>query len=319
MDALKLAVDNLTSPAVLAFVLGAVSAWLGSDLRLPEAIHAALSTYLLLAIGLKGGGELSHTSLGEIVGPALAALGLSSAIPIWSYAIARRVGAFSIADSAALAAHYGSVSVVTFTAAITFLEAANVPAEGFLPALVAMMEVPAILVALLIASVRMGNKPVGHALGEVLGGRGILLLVGGLVIGLLGGDNGMAKIAPFFVAPFQGVLVLFLLELGIIAAARIADLRRAGPFLAVYAVLLPVAHGALGAAIGTLAGLSLGGATVLGVLAASASYIAAPAAVRIALPEANPGYYLAAVLAVTFPFNLTIGIPLYHQFAIWMR
>lgn len=318
MGPLELASTNLTSPAVLAFALGVTSSFLRSDLKLPEAVHATLTTYLLLAIGLKGGGELASASPGSIIVPALVALALGSAIPVWTYAITRRLK-FGVADSAALAAHYGSVSVVTFTATLTFLDAVNVTAEGFMAGLVALMEIPAIIVALAIASSRTGGRPMGHAMREVLGGRGILLLAGGLAIGAAAGDDGLERVKPFFIDPFHGVLVLFLLEMGISAAERLPDIRAAGPKLIALGVVLPLAHGALGAAGGTLAGLSLGGATVLAALAASASYIAAPAAVRIALPDANPGYYLTAALAITFPFNLVIGIPLYYEFAAWMQ
>lgn len=320
MDALELVRINLLSPIVLAFVLGILATLVRSDLKFPEELYTALSIYLLLAIGLKGGAELAVTPLAEFWAPALATLGLGVAVPVWSYAILRRMGRFEVADAAALAAHYGSVSAVTFIASLSFVEAVGIGAEGFMPTLVAILEVPAIIVALVIARMKVGGRGSwGEVLHEVVAGRSILLLLGGVVIGFLSGKEGLAKVSPFFVDLFQGVLTLFLLEMGMVAARRFGDLRRVGIFLLGFGIVMPILHGALGAWLGALAGLSVGGSTVLAVLAASASYIAAPAAVRIALPQANPGFYLTASLAITFPFNLTVGIPLYHAIAQWVQ
>lgn len=314
MASLDLILSNLTSPVVLAFALGIVAALVRSDLRLPTDIYAAISIYLLFAIGLKGGAELSVTAFADFVLPALATLVLGVVTPLTAYAVSRRLGGFGVADAAALAAHYGSVSMVTFLACMTFLQTVGVPYEAYAPALVVLLEIPAIVVGLAIARAQLGDGDGEGAswaatLHEIFAGRGIVLLLGGLVIGWLAGKPGMAKVEGFFVTPFQGVLTLFLLEMGIVAARRLRDLRVAGIFLVFFGTLLPLAHGALGAVLGSLAGLSLGGTTVLAVLAASASYIAAPAAVRIALPQANPSFYLTAALGITFPFNLTIGIP----------
>lgn len=325
MDTLDLVRANLLSPMVLAFVLGVVARLARSDLKLPEGIYAALSIYLLFSIGLKGGVSLSATPVAEVWRPAVAATLFGAMAPVWIYGVVRGAGRMSVANAAALAAHYGSVSVVTFTAAIAFLDTIGLAYEGYMPALVALMEIPAIVVALFIARVRMPRDvqtaptPWSEVLHEVLAGRGSVLLIGGLTIGLLSGVSGFAQVAPFFDAPFKGVLVFFLLEMGMVAAGRIGDLRRAGAFLVAFGVLMPVAHGALGVALGWTIGLSVGGSTVLGVLAASASYIAAPVAVRIALPEANPGYYLTATLAITFPFNLAVGIPLYHAISVLLH
>lgn len=315
MSALDLVRTNLLSPPVLAFGLGALARLARSDLRLPEPVYQVLSTYLLLSIGLRGGAELAHTPLAELALPAAATLAIGTATPLWCFAILRRLGGFGVADAAAIAAHYASVSAVTFIAALSYVAAAGLSAEGFLPTLVALLEVPGIVVALLLAARadRGARERWGEGLREVLTGRSVLLLVGGLGIGALAGAQGLAKVEPFFVAPFQGVLVLFLLEMGLLAADRAGDLRRAGPFLVVFSIAMPIAHGALGALAARASGLSEGGAVVLATMAASASYIAAPAAVRVSLPRANPAYYLTASLALTFPFNLTIGLPLYHQ------
>jgi uncharacterized protein len=320
LDAIELLRGNLLSPIVLAFALGLVATWVKSDLKLPEPLYQALSIYLLLAIGIKGGVELSRTPLNELALPAIGAVALGAATPLWCIAILRTLGKLDLANSAAIAAHYGSVSAVTFLAATSFLDAVGVPYEGFVSALVAVLEVPAIVVALLVArrareEAGPGAASWGAALHEVLAGRSIVLLVGGLAIGALSGKQGIEPVAPLFQGLFRGALVLFLLEMGMVAARRLGDLKKVGAFLVAFAVVMPVVHAVLGLLVGRATGLSQGGATVLAVLSASASYIAAPAAVRIALPQANPTWYLTASLGVTFPFNLAIGIPLYHEFA----
>lgn len=316
MSPLELVAANLLSPVVLAFAMGILATVVRSDLKFPEELYTALSIYLLLAIGLKGGAELAVTPLAEFWLPAVATVGLGVATPMVAYAVSRKVGRLDVANAAAIAAHYGSVSIVTFFAALSFLDSLGVPVEAFMPTLVALLEVPAIIIGLGIARSRTPGKTNWPLiLHEVTAGRSVFLLVGGLLIGYISGPPGLERIAPLFVDPFQGVLVLFLLDMGMLAARRLRDLRNTGAFLVGFAVLVPVLHGALGTAAGLASGLSVGGATVLGVLASSASYIAAPAAVRLALPEANPSLYLTASLGITFPFNLTIGIPLYYLFA----
>lgn len=317
MDTLELVRLNLFSPMVLAFGLGIVATLVRSDLRLPDVIYTALSIYLLLAIGLKGGVALAGTPFRQLALPAAATLMAGVLIPLGTFPVARRIGRWSVVDAAALAAHYGSVSIVTFVAAQAFLDRAGVSYEGFLPTLVALLEVPAILVGLLLAQrAQAGDGSVRQlswaaTLREVLAGRSIVLLVGGLIIGAAAGEPGMARVDAFFVAPFEGALTLFLLEMGLVTARRFGDLRRSGAFLLTFGTVAPLVHGTLGVGLGLLAGLSPGGATIFATLLASASYIAATAAVRLALPEANPGRYLTASLAVTFPFNLVIGIPTY--------
>ena len=313
LDALS---ANLLSPIVLAFALGALATLARSDLKIPDALYESLAIYLLLAIGLKGGVALAQADPAELVLPAIATLALGAATPVWCFAILRRLGRFGPIDAAAIAAHYGSVSAVTFVASLSFLERLDVPTEGFVTALVALLEVPGIVVALLLARSGHGATDWRGTIRELVTSKSVILLVGGMVIGLLSGPERFELVEPVFVGLFQGLLVLFLLELGLVTSRRFRDVRRAGPFLVGFAIVMPILHGVIGAGLGTLAGLSLGGATVLGVLAASASYIAAPAAVRIALPEANPSLYLTAVLAITFPFNLAFGIPLIHEVAV---
>lgn len=311
--------SNLLSPIILMFVLGICASLLRSDLRLPESIYNALAIYLLLAIGLKGGVELHKTPLLEFLWPSLTTLFLGILTPITAYNILRRLGKFDRINASAIAAHYGSVSAVTFIVAVAFARMNGYESEGFMPALVAILEVPAIVVALMIAYTR--DKRAGSwqdALHEVLAGRSILLLAGGLVIGLIAGPSGFESISPFFESGFQGALALFLLEMGIITARRLEGLREVGVFLIIFGITVPLLHGIIAIFLGSLAGLSIAGSAVLGAMVSSASYIAAPAAVRIALPEANPTLYLTASLGITFPFNITLGIPIYFAFAEWI-
>jgi len=313
----ELVQSNLLTPMVLSFVLGALAARAGSDLKLPDALYTTLSIYLVFAIGLKGGAALAESSVVQVAGPALAALLLGGATPLWCFAILCRLGGFAVPDAAAIAAHFGPIPIVTFMAGIAYLENLAVSYEGFVLALAALLELPGIAVALLLAQRGRAEGGLGEGLRRTLTGKSVVLLAGGLVIGLLSGPAGLEKVAPFFVDPFQGALALFLLEMGRVAAGRLGDLRRSGAFLVAFSLVLPVLHAALGVLVGAAAGLSMGGTFLLSLLAASASYIAAPAAVRLALPEANPGLYLTASLAVVFPFNLTVGIPLYYAFARW--
>lgn len=311
-----LLVANLLSPVVLAFVLGVAARLMGSDLKLPRDIYAALSIYLLFAIGLKGGHELAKAPFEQVVWPALATLVIGCLTPVSAYAVLRGVGRFSVADSAGIAAHYGSVSAVTFLAAQSFCASAGSPVEGFLPTLLTLLESPGIAVALSIGALRAGGtRSIGSALHEILTGRSMVLLVGGLVVGALAGDAGWNAVSPFFESGFRGALMLFLLEMGVVTAERLGDLRRVGPFLLGFGMAFPLVHGILAAIVGVSVGLSPGGATVLAAMAASASYIAAPPAVRLSLPSANPTYSLTAALAITFPFNVAVGIPVYHEVA----
>lgn len=310
MDSLHLAIENLTSPPVLAFVLGALAVALRSDLRLPDPIHTWLATYLLLAIGLKGGHALRGVGLSEVVAPAGVTVLLGVVIPVVVFLVARRLIRVALPDAGSLAAHYGSVSVVTFTAALTFAASAGFRVEPFMTSLVALLEVPGIVVALLLVSMRREGTDWRAAIHEVLTGRSVLLLVGGLVIGAVASEAAFVRVEPLFVELFTGLLVLFLLDMGATAAARLRDSRGLRIGVVVLALAAPVTFGLLGVLAGAVVGLSVGGAAVLGTMAASASYIAAPAAVRTALPDADPGLALGAALGVTFPFNLAVGIPL---------
>ena len=312
---------NLLAPVPLSFALGLCARAVKSEFSLPKDVYAGLSIFLLWSLGLQGGLELHHASLRAIAGPAAVTLLLGLFTPVSAYLLLRRLGRFGVADAAGLAAHYGSVSAVTFIVASSFAKAQGFEAEGFMPTLLALLESPGIHVALaigVIGTAKAGGRPVSALLHEVLTGRTMVLLVGGLAVGFLIGDRGWKAIEPFYDtkgAVFRGALCLFMLELGVLAGARLGDLRKVGPFLVAFAVVVPVLHGALGVWLGTLAGLSPGSASVLGAMAASASYIAAPPAVRLTLPEANPTLYLTAALAITFPFNVLFGVPLYFELA----
>jgi len=318
LDAIR---ANLLSPAVLFFVLGLIAALTKSDLKFPEPLYVGLTIYLLIAIGFKGGVAISAAGLAKVWLPALAAMALGALIPLWTYPLLRFGGKLPGVDAAAIAAHYGSVSAVTFIAATNYLKVIDQPFENYATAFLAVMESPAILVGVVLG--KMATKRAGEstsaslrtAMHEALFGRSIFLLVGALVVGALCGKPGMEKVEAFFVTPFQGVLALFLLEMGVVAGRRVGDLRKVGPFLLGFGILVPIVNGALGVLLGKLTGLDLGGATLLGVLSSSASYIAAPAAIRMSLPEANPTLYLTSSLAITFPFNITLGIPIYLEIA----
>jgi hypothetical protein len=315
---------NLLSPAVLFFGLGLAAAVVKSDLKFPEPLYVGLTIYLLTAIGFKGGVAIHEAGLERVLVPAIAAVVLGAAIPLWVYPLLRFAGGFRPVDAAAIAAHYGSVSAVTFITATNYLGSINVPYENYTTAFLAVMESPAIVVGVLLGKLTLDrSQPIFNGslralLHEAVLGRSVILLVGALVVGMLSGPKGMQKVEPFFVTPFQGVLALFLLEMGLVAGRRLGDLRKVGPFLAVFGVVMPLLHGGLGVLLGYYVGLSVGGTTLMGVLAASASYIAAPAAMRLSLPEANPALYLTSSLAITFPFNITVGIPLYYGAARYL-
>jgi hypothetical protein len=303
---------SLLSIPVLMFLLGLIAASLKADLRLPDAIYQAITIYLLLAIGMKGGIALRDATIQEAFGPVLLAMALGVVIPLAAFGALRVLTPLGPVDRGAMAAHYGSTSLVTFTAAIVFLETIAIPFEGFTVTLLAILEVPGIVVGLVLAR-RYSNRaePLAPVIREVVTSKSILLLIGGLAIGWLAGNSGYERVAPLFDGLFTGLLALFLLEMGVLTGRRLGDLRIVGPGLIVFAIVFPIAAGAVSLTAALLIGMSPGGAMLLGVLGASASYIAAPAAVRLALPGANPAITIMASLGITFPFNLIIGIPLY--------
>jgi len=316
MSSTSVAITNLTSVAVLVFVLGFVAARIKSDVRIPEQFYQMISIFLLFGIGLKGGNALKGVSFESFAGPALATFVLGIIIPVIAFLSLKLVNKISDLDRGAIAAHYGSTSLVTFTAALLFLENSGIQVEGFATALLTIMEVPGIVVGVYLGS-RHRDKKVqwGKTLHEVVTGKTILLLVGGLVIGVSTSRAGYQNVEPFFIDLQSGFLTLFLLHLGYLAGSNWNEIKEVGAKVGVFAIVFPVIAGTLGVIGGNLVGLSIGGATILGVLCASASYIAAPAAVSVGLPEANAPLALMSSIGVTFPFNLLIGIPLYLEIA----
>jgi hypothetical protein len=302
-------------PVILFFLLGAGAGLAKAELRLPASIYDFVSTLLLLAIGLKGGVELARAGEGIPPVELAALLALGFGLPIPAFLVARYLGRLTRADAASLSAHYGSVSVGTFAVLIGHLAVQGIPYEARAPVWVVVLEVPAILAGIVLARGFGGDVAWKPLLRELLLGRSIVLLLGGLAIGWISGPDGTAAIQPLFFGLFKGILALFLLEMGLIAATQLGALKQNAVFLVLFGVLMPLFGATVGALLGRAIGLSPGGIFVLATLAASASYIAAPTAMRTAVPEANPALSLTASLAVTFPFNILVGIPLYHRLA----
>ena len=313
---LSIAINNLTSVAVLVFILGFIGARFKSDLRIPESIYQLISIYLLLGIGLKGGHALKDVSFQEIIKPSLATLLVGSLIPFLAFYVLKTIKYLSVSQRGALAAHYGSTSLVTFSAAVLYLENNSIFFEGYSTALLTIMEVPGLVVGIYLASQKYkANISWGKTFQEILLGKTVLLLVGGLFVGFLATDSGYQKVSPFFVDLLNGFLVLFLLQLGYLAGNQLNEVFKAGFGLVLFAIIFPIFAGLIGAIAGSLAGMSYGGTALLAVLAASASYIAAPAAVSIALPKEKLGLALTCSIGITFPFNLVFGIPIYLAMA----
>ena len=321
MPGIDLLLSNLLQPIVLAFVLGAIAGFVRSELELPDAVIKLLSIYLLFSLGLTGGRELAQADTGSVLPLVGITLVMTFAIPSVVYLVTRRLGGFDISNAAALAAHYGSVSTATFFASMAFATAMSTPAEGYMAAMVALMEF-GVIYSLTLARIAMGRANGGVRVSElfmsVIRGRGILLLLGGMAIGMLASDGQWRQIQPFYEGLFRGMLMLFLLEMGITAARQIKAFRQVGPFMLGFGVVMPVVNGLVGVTLAHAVGLGVGGAFVFGAICASASFIDAPAACRASLPEAHPGIYLTSSLGITLPFNLLLGLPLYYQYALWL-
>ncbi|MDW3207852.1 MAG: sodium-dependent bicarbonate transport family permease [Alphaproteobacteria bacterium] len=315
-----LAIQNLVSPPVLFFALGLIAALARSDLSVPEAVAKALSLYLMLAIGFKGGVAAAGHGFGMdlllVIG---AAAILSFCMPVLAFGLLRATTRLERVDAAAIAAHYGSISIVTFIAATAALDAAGISYPGIMVAAAAAMEVPAIASALILAKRGSSDTKGEVPWREVALNGSVVLLIGAFLIGLSTGEGGYVDIAPFISDPFKGVLCLFLLDMGLVAGRELRQVRKTltAPLL-VFGLYMPPIGGVIGGLAGALIGLNPGGIALMSVLTASASYIAVPAAMRLALPEAKPSLYLTLSLAITFPFNLTIGIPFYITLANWL-
>lgn len=306
---------SVLDPVVLFFLLGLLAGLLRADLRLPPAIYDFVSTLLLLAIGLKGGTELARQSFSGIGLEIPVVVLMGVVITVLAFGALRGLPRMSRVDAASIAAHYGSVSVGTFAVAVAYLARASVPYEPRMALYLVLLEVPGILVGLWLARSAAASGSWRTLAHEIFLGRSVLLLLGGIGIGWLAGPEGVSTLAPLFIDPFKGLLALFLLEMGLIAASHLGEVRRHGVAILGFAILAPLAFSWVGIGTARLLDLSLGGTLLMATLAASASYIAAPAAMRTALPAANPGLSLAAALGITFPFNILVGIPLYERFA----
>ena len=302
---------------VAFFVLGVFARLVKSDLRLPSSLYQSLTLFLLIAIGLKGGIALSSHASIALLPQSIAIIGLGLALPLIAFPLLSGIGQFSRIDAASIAAHYGSVSVGTYAVAVAVLEARGIPYEPNFPLFVVLLEMPAIAVGIALArspGQKIQWKPLLH---EMFCNQGIVLMAGSLLIGYLASEQ-VHTIMPFFGTLFHGVLALFLLEMGIIAASRLSDIKIRASFLSAFGVLMPLIGAILGGGLAALLGFSVGGIMLLAVLGSSASYIAVPAAMKTALPEANHGVAIAASLAVTFPFNVLVGIPLYLAISQWL-
>ena len=317
-DFFALAAGNLGSPLILSFVLGLVAALARSDLSFPEAVAKALSIYLLFAIGFKGGVSVAgHGISFDIFSALIAGIVLSAVLPFIAKGLLQVMTALGRTDAAAVAGHYGSISIVTFVAGTSILESQGIASEGYMVAVAAAMEAPAILSALWLVSGASGKGRMDpHLWREILLNGSIVLLIGAFLIGAITGEKGLAEIDAFIVDPFKGALCIFLLDMGLIAGRGLRNSRGVLTLgLFAFGMLMPLVGAVIGTLVAMMIGLSPGGTFLMAVLSASASYIAVPAAMRVALPEADPGIYLTLSLGITFPFNLTIGIPIYLMLA----
>ncbi len=299
----------------LFFVLGFLARLARSDLKIPGQFYEALSIYLLLAIGLKGGMELARQDALAILPQAIGVIALGALIPLIAFPLLFKIGRLDRVNAASIAGHYGSVSVVTFAVGVDYLIARGISYEAYMPLFLVLLEMPGIAVGILLAKMGSDLRKVrwGVLSHEIVFGKSMVLLAGGLLIGWIAGPQGLEPLEPLFFDLFKGVLCLFLLEMGLVAASQASALRSSGVFLVGFAIGMPVLSALIGTGFGLLLGLSPGGTLLLATLAASASYIAAPAAMRIAVPEANPGLSITAALVITFPFNILLGIPLYDM------
>lgn len=311
----SLIVSNILNPPVLAFFMGMLAVFVKSDLEIPPPIPKLFSLYLLFAIGFKGGVELVKSGISqEVILSLLAAVFMACIVPVYTFFILKIK--LDVYNSAAIASTYGSISAVTFITASSFLTQLGIPFDGYMVAALALMESPAIIIGLILVNVFTANDGKrefvwSEVLREAFLNSSVFLLIGSLVMGLLTGEHGWLVLKPFTQDMFYGVLTFFLLDMGLLAAQRIKDLQKTGVFLILFAILIPIVNAAIALAIAKIIGMPQGDTLLFAVLCASASYIAVPAAMRLTVPEANPSLYVSTALAVTFPFNIIVGIPLY--------
>jgi uncharacterized protein len=335
MEILQLIQSNLLTPIILFFLFGIIAARIKSDLKIPEAISEFLPIYLLAAIGLHGGIEMRNTGFENMLIPMLVAIGLSLLMTLNHYQILRRLGKFNIFDSYALASTYGAVGAVTFSVGLSFLKNQGVTSEGYLAAILAVLEPVAFIMAIFLTNMAVSKQirqkkksfttddtsdlnmgiqetktKLSQVLHESVTGKAIVILLGSIVIGYIIGESGFDSIKIVFDEMFTGAIVIFMIEMGIIAGQRLGDIKKVGIFLMAFAVIMPTFNGIVGVLIATIMGLSLGGSVMFGLLLASASFIAAPAVLRHAIPQANPSLYITSALGITFPYNIIVLLPI---------
>lgn len=309
-----LLIENVTNPALLFFLLGIIAVYLKSDLEIPNNTSKFISLYLLFSIGFKGGQELAHSDFSiHVVWEILFGISISIVIPLYAFFILKRK--FNIENSGAIAAAYGSVSAVTFVTAISFLEMQNLDFKGHMVAVMALMEAPAIIVGVVLIRMYSKSNSTSSKLSEVIKhsftNGSVLLIIGSLMIGLLASDKAALDIKPFTTDIFKGFLAIFLLDMGIVSGKKLGDFFKSGWFSLIFAIIIPLINGSVVAYISQFVTDDVGNRFIFAILASSASYIAVPAAMKIAVPKANPGLFLPMALAVTFPFNITFGMPIY--------
>ena len=342
MDILELIQSNLLTPIVLFFLFGIIAARIKSDLKMPEAISEFLPIYLLAAIGLHGGIEMRKTGFEEMLVPMLVAIGLSLLFTLNHYQILRRLGKFNIFDSYALASTYGAVGAVTFSVGLSFLKNQGVTSEGYLAAILAVLEPVAFILAIFLTNMAVSKQirtkkqsisddeeldigmkqtitKLSQVLKESITGKAIVILLGSIVIGYIIGKEGFEPISIVFDELFTGAIVIFMIEMGIIAGQRLEDIKKVGIFLTSFSIIIPTINGIIGVLVSTALGLSLGGAVMFGLLLASASFIAAPAVLRHAIPQANPSLYITSALGITFPYNIIVLLPIMFTISTWVH
>ena len=342
MDILQLIQSNLLTPIVLFFLFGIIAARIKSDLKMPEAISEFLPIYLLAAIGLHGGIEMRKTGFEEMLVPMLVAIGLSLLFTLNHYQILRRLGKFNIFDSYALASTYGAVGAVTFSVGLSFLKNQGVSSEGYLAAILAVLEPVAFILAIFLTNMavskqirtkkqsfaddeeleigmKQSSTKLSQVLKESITGKAIVILLGSIVIGYIIGKEGFEPISIVFDELFTGAIVIFMIEMGIIAGQRLEDIKKVGIFLTAFSIIIPTFNGIIGVLVSTALGLSLGGAVMFGLLLASASFIAAPAVLRYAIPQANPSLYITSALGITFPYNIIVLLPIMFTISTWVH
>ena len=335
MDILQLIQSNLLTPIILFFLFGIIAARIKSDLKIPEAISEFLPIYLLAAIGLHGGIEMRNTGFENMLIPMLVAIGLSLLFTLNHYQILRRLGKFNLFDSYALASTYGAVGAVTFSVGLSFLKNQGVSSEGYLAAILAVLEPVAFILAIFLTNMAVSKQirtkkqsfasddrpdidmgiqetktKLSQVLHESITGKAIVILLGSIVIGYIIGKDGFTSIKVVFDEMFTGAIVIFMIEMGIIAGQRLDDIKKVGIFLTAFAIIMPTINGIIGVLVATVMGLSLGGAVMFGLLLASASFIAAPAVLRHAIPQAKPSLYITSALGITFPYNIIVLLPI---------